>query len=116
MSLTPVEVVGDHGLDLASLLSSYYPEGSGLEGTFDNIFDNLIRNEGMGMGGPDSCLSHPDGSHCGCLGESASYNVVLELSLRLRRAAETLGQYAKHRAASNCPIHQRIAELDRYTT
>lgn len=116
MSLTPVEVVGDHGYDLASLLSSCYPEGSGLDGAFDNIFDNLIRSDGLGMGNPESCLSHPDGAHCGCLGEATSYNVVLELSLRLRRAAETLGHYSKHRATPNCPIHQRIAELDRYTT
>lgn len=88
-----------------------------MDGAFDNLFDGLIRSDGLGMGNPDACAVHPDHVHCGCLGDANSYNVVLELSLRLRRAAETLAHYSKHHAAStNCQIHQRIADLDRYTT
>ena len=117
LTLTPVDVAGDNPYDFASLLSTYYPDGTGLDGTLDSIFDGLIRPEGIsGMPDTDACLGgHIDG-HCGCLSDSSSYNVVLELSLRLRRAAETLGHFPKHRAASTCPIHQRIAELDRCTT
>lgn len=119
LTLTPVDVAGDY--DLATLLSSCYPDATGLDGALDSLFDGLIRPEGLGgMGDTSSCLgmqhdnSHIDG-HCGCLGDTSSYNVVLELSLRLRRAAETLGHFPKHRTPSSCPIHQRIAELDRCT-
>lgn len=121
LTLSPVEIAGDSGYDLASLLSTCYPDGAGLEGALDSIFDGFIRTDGLnGLSGADSCLlghdsSHMDG-HCGCLSDSGSYNVVLELSLRLRRAAETLNQFPKHRTPSSCPIHQRISDLDRCAT
>ncbi len=120
LTLTPVEVAGDGGYDLASLLSSCYSEG-GLEGALESIFDGFIQTDGLSsLSGPDPCLMHHDHTHidghCGCLGDASSYNVVLELSLRLRRAAETLGHFSKHQSSSSCPIHQRIADLDRYTT
>lgn len=112
--LTPVD---DGGYDLSSILSTCYPGGAGLEGAFDGLFDGLIRTDGLGMSNVDACAAHPDNVHCGCLGDTGSYNVVLELSLRLRRAAETLAHYSKHHAPStNCQMHQRIADLDRYTT
>lgn len=113
LSLSPVEVAGDGGYDLASLLSTYYPEGAGLNDGIDSLFDGLIRNDSLGMANPDSCLMHQDRGHCGCLSDATSYSVVLELSLRLRRAAEVLAHDAKHRASQSCPIHQRITDLDR---
>lgn len=117
LTLTPVDAPGDNPYDFASLLSTCYPDGAGLDGTLDSLFDGLIRTEGIsGMAGAEACLGNHMGGHCGCLSDTSSYNVVLELSLRLRRAAETLGHFPKHRAASTCPIHQRIAELDRCTT
>jgi hypothetical protein len=44
--------------------------------------------------------------HCGCLSEGPSYNVVLELSLRLRKAADILLR------SGTCCLSQRIIELD----
>lgn len=112
--LTPVD---DSGYDIGSLLAQCYPGGAGLDGAIDNLFDGLIRSDNAAIPNPEPCLMHPETVHCGCLGEANSYNVVLELSLRLRRAAETLAHYSRHRSASaNCQIHQRIADLDRYTT
>lgn len=112
--LTPVD---DGSYDLSSILSTCYPGGAGLEGAFDGLFDGLIRTDSLGMSNADACAAHPDSVHCGCLGDAGSYNVVLELSLRLRRAAESLAHYTKHHAPStNCQMHQRIADLDRYTT
>jgi hypothetical protein len=114
LALSPVETAGDNGYDLASLLSSVYPDGTGLDSNIGSLFDGLIRHDHLNLSNADSCLMHHERGHCGCLSDSASYSVVLELSLRLRRAAEVLSHDAKHRAASsNCPIHQRITDLDR---
>ncbi|GJE95473.1 Zn(II)2Cys6 transcription factor [Phanerochaete sordida] len=112
--LTPVE---DSEYDIGRLLAQCYPGGAGLDGTIDNLFDGLMRTDSMAMGGGEGCVMHAEAVHCGCLGEPTSYNVVLELSLRLRRAAETLAHYSRHQMApAGCQIHQRIADLDRYTT
>lgn len=112
--LTPVD---ESGYDIGTLLAQCYPGGAGLDGAIGGLFDGLIRSDSMAIAGSDSCMMHPEAVHCGCLGEAASYNVVLELSLRLRRAAETLAHNSRHHSASaNCQIHQRIADLDRYTT
>ncbi|EKM54400.1 uncharacterized protein PHACADRAFT_146309 [Phanerochaete carnosa HHB-10118-sp] len=112
--LTPVD---DSSYDIGSLLAQCYPGGAGLDGAIDNLFDGFIRSDNATIPNPEPCLIHPETVHCGCLGEANSYNVVLELSLRLRRAAETLAHYSRHHSASvNCQIHQRITDLDRYTT
>ena len=71
----------------------------------------------------DSCpddLAHkqpfdtqPSIGHCGCLYDSASYQAMLELSLRLRKASDVLGQSPTHRLGEGfCHLHQRILELD----
>ncbi|KAG1747340.1 hypothetical protein EDB19DRAFT_1631081 [Suillus lakei] len=57
----------------------------------------------------DTCRSEYLG-HCGCLTEVTSYNVVLELSLRLRKAADIL------LGSSDCSLNQRIVELDALAT
>lgn len=56
------------------------------------------------------------GGHCGCLNEVASYNVVLELSLRLRKAADILSHSANHRFNNGCPLNRRIVDLDAFAT
>jgi hypothetical protein len=107
----------DNGYDLTSLLSSCYSGGAGLDGALGTLFDGLIQSDGLGIADPERCVIHPETAHCGCLAEAGIYNVVLELSLRLRRAAETLVHYSKHHTSSTpCQIHRRIADLDRYTT
>jgi hypothetical protein len=54
--------------------------------------------------------------HCGCLNEPSSYNAVLELSLRLRRAADYLSRSGNHRMGARCLLHQRVSELDTFAT
>jgi len=54
--------------------------------------------------------------HCGCLNEPSSYSAVLELSLRLRRAADYLSRSENHRMGARCMLHQRVAELDTFAT
>ncbi|EIN11308.1 hypothetical protein PUNSTDRAFT_98398, partial [Punctularia strigosozonata HHB-11173 SS5] len=55
-------------------------------------------------------------AHCACLTEPTNYHALLELSLRLRRAADILSRSSHHCSGSYCHLLQRIAELDLLTT
>ncbi|KAJ7158291.1 hypothetical protein C8R43DRAFT_995321 [Mycena crocata] len=52
------------------------------------------------------------GGKCGCLDEAACYKVVLDLSLRLRKAADVLARFPGHPNNSVCVMNTRISELD----
>jgi len=54
-------------------------------------------------------------NQCGCLHEVACYNILLELSFRLRRAVDVLTRSASHQLGQTCHLHQRISELDTIT-
>ncbi|KAJ7464608.1 hypothetical protein FB451DRAFT_1490159 [Mycena latifolia] len=54
------------------------------------------------------------GSNCGCLNETECYSVVLELSLRLRRAADVLSRSPSHSRSSDCALNSHIAHLDMF--
>ena len=60
--------------------------------------------------------SPPEDRHCGCLDELQSYNAMLELSLRLRKAADILSRSANHRMGARCLANQRVADLDAFAT
>ncbi|KAE9407343.1 hypothetical protein BT96DRAFT_986640 [Gymnopus androsaceus JB14] len=53
---------------------------------------------------------------CDCVRDASNYQTMLELSLRLRKAAGILGQYPAHQAGSYCLLHQTLLELDALTT
>ncbi|TCD69807.1 hypothetical protein EIP91_006120 [Steccherinum ochraceum] len=122
LTLTPVDshsMMQDHlghaaGYDFASFLSSCYNDQPGMDG----IFNGILSPEDLALADPylTEHMKHGISGHCGCLGDLKSYSVVLDLSLRLRRAAEILGLSPKHLNASECSIHQRIAAMDRFTT
>jgi hypothetical protein len=65
--------------------------------------------------GHQNAAPHGD-RHCGCLHEPSSYNAVLELSLRLRKAADILSRSATHRMGARCPLNQQVAALDTFAT
>ncbi|KAH7927151.1 hypothetical protein BV22DRAFT_1007589 [Leucogyrophana mollusca] len=122
-SRTQVLIAGENQLprdfDLASIFMSY----PGLMGCDDGLgyVDRALRHDSITEHLDDTCLSKHQSSrsidgHCGCLNEGASYNVVLELSLRLRKAADILGRSANHRLGSGCMLNQRISELDALAT
>ncbi|KAL0956556.1 hypothetical protein HGRIS_002693 [Hohenbuehelia grisea] len=94
--------------DLTSMFLSY----PGLTGCEDGIYGSLSKDGSS----DESCFIKQQTGHCGCLHESANYNVVLELSLRLRKAADVLARSASHRMGSNCLLYQRISELDTFAT
>ncbi|KAI5996065.1 hypothetical protein EDC04DRAFT_2612893 [Pisolithus marmoratus] len=51
--------------------------------------------------------------HCGCLDEATNYTAVLELSLWLRKAADTLSRWSNHRMGmGGCSLDQKIIDLD----
>ncbi|KAJ6464643.1 hypothetical protein C8R47DRAFT_1156019 [Mycena vitilis] len=54
------------------------------------------------------------GGNCGCMTESACYNAVLELSLRLRKAADVLARSPSHSSHSDCPLNNHISDLDAF--
>jgi len=103
--LSHVGIVGQNALsglsqdyDLTSMFLSY----SGLMGCPDTTFSN------------DSFPKHA--AHCGCLHEATTYNTMLELSLRLRKAYDVLSRYPHHHLGSQCILRQRLAELDNLAT
>ncbi|RDB24946.1 hypothetical protein Hypma_007871 [Hypsizygus marmoreus] len=93
--------------DLASIFLSY-PALAGYDESSRGLFKNGHAD--------DSCFMKQHGGHCGCLHESANYNVVLELSVRLRKAADILARSTGHHMGSNCLLNQRISDLDTFTT
>lgn len=116
-SRSQVMIAGnEQQLDLASIFMSY-PSLMGCEDALGHV-DRSFRGDGLAEPLDESSLSSKhhttrfhDG-HCGCLGESQSYNAILELSLRLRKATYIMSRSANHRMGSNCVLNQRIAELD----
>jgi hypothetical protein len=123
-SQTQVMVAGNQQLsgdfDLASIFMSY-PGLMGCDEGMRHVQDRPIRTDVVNERHDDPCLTrHNHGrfidGHCGCLNEVASYNVVLELSLRLRKAADVLSRSMNHRFSSGCLLDQRIAELDALAT
>jgi hypothetical protein len=113
-------LVGNAGdaqdFDLASIFSSY----PGLIACEDHVyghFDGGLRSEDEkdNKREESSFMRHP-GVHCKCLTETTGYNVVLELSLRLRKAADILSHSAHHHMGSDCLLYHRITELDAFAT
>lgn len=57
----------------------------------------------------------PEEVYCGCADEGATYNVLLELSLRLRKAAGTMARSPGHQCSGTCcALYRQVSELDKY--
>ncbi|KAJ7698952.1 hypothetical protein B0H17DRAFT_316487 [Mycena rosella] len=69
--------------------------------SLESLFSTLTAHMSLGRGGT-----------CGCLNEATCYNVVLELSLRLRKAADVLSRSPRHSMNSACALNTYISELD----
>ena len=96
---------GQHDYDISTMFLPY----PGLMGCEDSYMSR--------DGSVDDPTFHKHrGGHCDCLHEPANYNVVLELSLRLRKAADILSRSPKHYLGTNCSLHHRISELDTFAT
>ncbi|KXN92464.1 hypothetical protein AN958_08023 [Leucoagaricus sp. SymC.cos] len=100
--VTPPEAPQEY--DLASMFLSY----PGLMNCDPASFGALGKEALSG----DPCFIKEGIGHCGCLHEAANYNVLLELSLRLRKAADILARSTSHQLGHQCHLQQRISELD----
>lgn len=105
-------------IDLASLFMSY-PDLLACDEGLGNV-DHVLRVNTNSQHVDPRSMKYNHGrfldGHCGCLNEVASYNVVLELSLRLRKAADILSHSANHRFNNGCPLNRGIVDLDVFAT
>ncbi|KAK7053334.1 hypothetical protein VNI00_003960 [Paramarasmius palmivorus] len=106
--INPTDLELSTRMDLTTLFSPYPGPLPSYE---DNCFGTLP-NDPLFY---DSLVDKAPNSRCSCLSDTETYNALLELSLRLRKAAQVLGQSRCHRIGSQCALNQRIAELDAYT-
>lgn len=82
-----------------------------------DVFAQLVARLGSDKAPDEFEWASPDHAvlgHCGCANETNSYIVLLELSLRLRRASEVVGHHFKHFSGSTCSLNQKIAQLDKF--
>jgi hypothetical protein len=96
-------------------LLSYLTNGDiQLDPPLANVFDSTLHDITRDKDSRNTCLlgNQTPLGECGCLTEAANYYAVLELSLRLRRAADVLSRYPRHSEGSACLLKQRIADLD----
>jgi hypothetical protein len=130
-SSMPVSVVGSSDFDLASILSSYSPQTSNdYEDSHNLAYSEMMQTNKVSAARSPVAAAHDENSyfhnvfpaprhehgHCGCLHDAASYNVLLELSLRLRKAAQVLANSSNHRLGLTCPVNQRVTELDNFAS
>ncbi|KAF9475765.1 hypothetical protein BDN70DRAFT_813518 [Pholiota conissans] len=105
LSFSPVGIAGHGSLqdyDLTSMFMNY----PGMLGVGDNsAFPTL----------PDARYNKHSG-HCGCINETTNYNNMLELSVRLRKASDVLSRSPSHQLGGFCQLHQRVSELDSFTS
>ncbi|KAL4073968.1 hypothetical protein V8B97DRAFT_2075161 [Scleroderma yunnanense] len=115
-------ITNDHqapgDLEFASMFISY----PGLMGCSDSLaqVDRVLRGDSLNDTPHESCLAKQSNirtsdGHCGCLYEATNYTAILELSLRLRKAADVLSRSSNHRLTSRvCVLSQRITDLDHF--
>ena len=104
-----------HGLtdhDLGTLFNPPLQQDLSKPDVLAQLIDRLASDKGPGE---FDWVSDRSGlAHCGCANETNSYIVLLELSLRLRKASEVVGHHFKHFSGSTCGLNQKIAELDKF--
>ena len=110
----------DGEFNVENLLAASSLEPYGFEdGLYGKILDRIMQSDQASTGGLYADTRHHPGhlGTCGCINDSAAYNYILELSVRLRKAAEALGRVADHRPdRPGCELYSRIYELDRLTS
>ncbi|KAE9411428.1 hypothetical protein BT96DRAFT_912009 [Gymnopus androsaceus JB14] len=102
----PHIVINDGSTELTSMdLGSIFAHDTHFTGYEDNVgFGSLPTKPPYAM------------PPCNCLLDASNYQTMLELSLRIRRAAGVLGQAPHHRAGGYCPLNQALSDFDTLTT
>jgi hypothetical protein len=114
--MTPTDEFRSHATIVESPqdwdLSSIFLAHSGLVSGEAEPFTALNKEHFL-LGDP--YFQRSNAGACGCLHDRPAYNALLELSLRLRKAAEVLSHSESHQLGQQCSLSQRIVELDSYT-
>lgn len=93
------------------------------EGLYGHMLDHIMRSdEARRVSSGLFAHDHNSAAHketCSCIDNVNAYNVLLELSVRLRKAVESLGRVPDHRingGEPDCQLYAKIAELDKLTS
>lgn len=80
--------------------------------TYPDVMECTDNSPSYGAG----IFDEEHGRNCGCLDELSNYHVILELSLRLRKASDILSHSPIHqlRGFHFCLLHQIISNLDNF--
>ncbi|EJD02709.1 uncharacterized protein FOMMEDRAFT_28410 [Fomitiporia mediterranea MF3/22] len=117
----PRPVIGSE-FNVDGLLASASLESTGFaDGVYGHMLDHIMQVDQARAA--EACHCDPstgqDRSNCGCIGNTMVYNNLLELSVRLRKAVESLGRVANHQSRANdsvCQLFTKICELDKLTS
>jgi len=106
--------INDAPVELTSMNLSIFSQSPQFSGYEDNVEMDQHLGSVSATFSPYSC-NHDTLQPCSCIMDASNYQTMLELSLRLRKATRTLGQYPRHQAGGYCVLNQNLMELDALT-
>lgn len=91
------------------------------EGIYGHLLDQIMRTDkAIASSRYDPTTSRfKINATCGCIDNAMVYNNLLELSVRLRKAVESLGRVPEHHSRNfevECRLYDKICELDKLTS
>ncbi|KAH8118984.1 hypothetical protein DFH11DRAFT_1780234 [Phellopilus nigrolimitatus] len=121
-SITSEDLSTMIGSEFSGLLANSLEPINYQDGIFGHILEHIMQTDqvrAFGLLGCDLDARGPNSRTCGCIDNVMAYNSLLELSIRLRKAVESLGRVADHRLGnfdSGCQLYSKICELDKLTS
>lgn len=107
----------------SQLMSTGMKSASFEEGVYGHMLDHIMRSDearraanGLFVGDRNSAGRKET---CSCIDNVLAYNVLLELSVRLRKAVESLARVPDHHLNGgdpDCQLYAKICELDKLTS
>ncbi|KAJ3829126.1 hypothetical protein F5880DRAFT_1607887 [Lentinula raphanica] len=114
ISASPLAMVNDDPTKFLDLdLDIFAHSSAPFTGYNENNIEMNQQFPGLGVVKPP----YPAAQPCNCIMEASNYHTMLELSLRLRKAATILARSPHHHQPGiHCLLNQRLSELDALTT
>ncbi|KAJ3724555.1 hypothetical protein C8R42DRAFT_662149 [Lentinula raphanica] len=114
ISASPLAVVNDDPTKFLDLdLDIFAHSSAPFTGYNENNIEMNQQFPGLGVVKPP----YPAAQPCNCIMEASNYHTMLELSLRLRKAATILARSPHHHQPGiHCLLNERLSELDALTT
>ncbi|KAJ4002099.1 hypothetical protein F5050DRAFT_1559457 [Lentinula boryana] len=108
---SPHAVIHDEPARLMDLDLDIFAQSPTFAGYSEDCIDIHQQFPGLGV-----LKSYSAAQPCSCILEASNYHTMLELSLRLRKAATILARSPHHQSGAHCLLNQRLSELDTLTT